>query len=147
MSYPYTPALYSEEHEMFRHTFRRFMEAEVEPNVDRWLEAHEIEKEFWLKAGAAGVLGVDIPTEYGGPGGDFMLRLVIAEELGYSVAGCSMAPAMIGDGTAEILNRAGTEPQKRRWLPGMVQSVPCRTRDHRAGLRQRRVGDAHQRAA
>ena len=128
MSYPYTAALYSEEHEMFRHTFRRFMEAEVEPNVDRWLEAHEIEKEFWLKAGAAGVLGVDIPTEYGGPGGDFMLRLVIAEELGYSVAGASMAPALIGDGTAEILNRAGTESQKRRWLPGMVQGR------YRAGL-------------
>ena len=54
---------------MFRQTFRRFMEAEVERNVDRWLEAHEIEREFWLKAGAAGVLGADIPTGYGGPGG------------------------------------------------------------------------------
>ena len=121
MSYPYTASLYGEEHEMFRQTFRRFMAEEVEPNVDRWLETHLIEKEFWLKAGAAGILGVDIPEKYGGPGGDFMMRIVLAEELGYSVAGASMAPALIGDGTAEILNRAGTEQQKLRWLPGMVQ--------------------------
>ncbi len=42
MSYPYTPDLYGPEHEMFRQTFRRFIEQEMEPNVDRWLEQHDI---------------------------------------------------------------------------------------------------------
>jgi alkylation response protein AidB-like acyl-CoA dehydrogenase len=128
MSYPYNESLYSTEHEIFRQSFRRFIEAEMEPNVDRWLAEHKIDDEFWRKAGEAGILAVDIPEEYGGPGGDFMHRLVIAEELGYSRAGASMAPALIGDGTSEILYRNGTEEQRREWLPRMV------TGEVRAGL-------------
>ncbi len=121
MSYPYTASLYSPEHELFRQSFRRFIAEQMEPNVDRWLENHDIERGFWLKAGEAGILGVDIPEEYGGPGGDFQHRLVLAEELGYSVAGASMATALIGDGTSEILHRCGNEEQRRRWLPRMVK--------------------------
>jgi alkylation response protein AidB-like acyl-CoA dehydrogenase len=121
MTYPYTASLYREEHELFRQSFRRFIAEEMDPNVDRWLENHAIEPEFWLKAGAAGILGVDIPEEFGGPGGDFMHRLVLAEELGYSRAGASMSPALIGDGTSEILHRTGTEAQKRHYLPRMVK--------------------------
>jgi acyl-CoA dehydrogenase len=121
MSYQYTASLYSPEHELFRQTLRRFIETEMEPHVDRWLENHDIEKEFWLKAGDAGILGVDIPEEYAGPGGDFLHRLVLAEELGYSRAGASMSPALIGDGTSEILLRCGTEEHRRTWLPRMIK--------------------------
>jgi len=121
MSYPYTASLYEPEHEIFRQSFRRFIETEMEPNVDRWLESHDIEPDFWRKAGEAGILGVDIPERYGGPGGDFLHRLVIAEELGYSRAGASMATALIGDGTSEILHRCGTEEHRRKWLPLMVK--------------------------
>lgn len=121
MSYPYTASLYSPEHELFRETFRRFIQVEMDPNVNRWLEQHDIEPEFWLKAAAAGILGVDIPEEYGGPGGDFLHRLVLAEELGYSAAGASMSTALIGDGTSEILHRCGTEAHRRTWLPRMVK--------------------------
>lgn len=119
--YPSTPGLYEPEHEQFRETFRRFLQQEAEPNLDRWIETHHIEPEFFLKAGSAGILGVDIPEEYGGPGGDFLHRLVIAEELGYSIAGASMSTAIIGDGTAEILYRNGNEEQRRKWLPRMVK--------------------------
>ena len=121
MSYPYTASLYEPEHEIFRQSFRRFIETEMEPNVDRWLESHDIEPDFWRKAGEAGILGVDIPERYGGPGGDFLHRLVIAEELGYSRAGASMATALIGDGTSEILHRCGTEEHRHKWLPRMVK--------------------------
>lgn len=121
MHYESNPSLWDEEHQIFRQTFRRFMETEVEPNVDEWVEKHRIPAEFWLKAGAAGILGVDVPEQYGGPGGDFLHRLVIAEELGYSRAGASMATGIIGDGTAEILYRNGSEQQRARWLPRMVK--------------------------
>jgi acyl-CoA dehydrogenase len=121
MSYPVTAGLFSPEHEVFRESFRRFIAVEMEPNVDRWLEHHVIEPAFWRKAGDAGILGVDVPEEYGGPGGDFQHRMVLAEELGYSIAGASMATALIGDGTAEIINRNGSEEHKRRWLPPMVK--------------------------
>ncbi|MFA5677563.1 MAG: acyl-CoA dehydrogenase family protein [Pseudomonas sp.] len=121
MPYQTTPGLYNTEHEIFRETFRRFLLEEVEPHLEEWTENHGIPKEFWKKAGAAGVLGVDIPEEYGGPGGDFLFRLVIAEELGYSPAGATVGPAFIGDGVGEILHRCGTKEQCARWLPGMVK--------------------------
>jgi acyl-CoA dehydrogenase len=121
MHYESNPALWDEEHQIFRATFRRFLDTEVEPNVDQWLHDHAIPASFWPKAGAAGILGVDIPEQYGGPGGNFLHRLVIAEELGYSRAGASMATAIIGDGTAEILYRNGSEQQRRTWLPRMVR--------------------------
>jgi acyl-CoA dehydrogenase len=121
MHYESNPSLWDDEHQIFRQAFRRFMETDVEPNVDEWLENHHIPAEFWLKAGAAGILGVDIPEKYGGPGGDFLHRLVIAEELGYSRAGASMATGLIGDGTAEILFRNGNEQQRHQWLPRMVK--------------------------
>jgi alkylation response protein AidB-like acyl-CoA dehydrogenase len=121
VSYPYDASLFSEEHEAFRNTFRRFLKEEVEPNVDRWTEAHHIPPEFWIRAAKAGVLGMDIPEAYGGPGGDFLYRLVVAQEIGYSVAGATIGPAFIGDGCGEILCRAGTEEQRRKWMPGVVK--------------------------
>jgi acyl-CoA dehydrogenase len=119
--YQTTPGLFSEEHDIFRNTFRQFLQQEVEPHAERWAESHRIDDEFWKKAAAAGILCVDIPEQYGGPGGDFLHRLVIAEELGYSIAGCTMATALIGDGTAEILHRCANEEQRRRWLPPMCR--------------------------
>ena len=121
MNYPYTEGLYSPDHEIFRQSFRRFLQEEAEPNVDRWLESHAIDKAFWLKAGAAGMLAVDVPEEYGGPGGDFEHRLVLAEELGYSRAGASIAPAIIGDGVSHIIHHGGTEEHRRKYLPRMAK--------------------------
>jgi alkylation response protein AidB-like acyl-CoA dehydrogenase len=107
---------------MFRKAFRRFIAEEIEPNIDRWVENHGIiERTFWQKAGAAGFLGMDIPEEYGGPGGDFLFRLVVAEEIAYSTAGSSFAPAMLNDGTGEILYRLGSEEQRHKWLPPIVR--------------------------
>lgn len=121
MQYETTASLWSPEHQIFRESFRRFLNEYIEPNVDQWVEDHSIPRDLWLKAGEAGILGVDIPEEYGGPGGDFLFRLVIAEEIGYSRAGASMSPAIIADGTSEILYRAGTEEQRKQWLPRMVK--------------------------
>src|SRR5438128_1904818 len=115
MRYQSTPSLWNPEHEIFRETIHRFIDEEIEPNIDEWVEQHEIPRSLWLKAGAAGILGVDIPEAYGGPGGDFLFRLVIAEEIGYSRAGASMAPALIADGTSEILYRTANEEQRRQW--------------------------------
>ncbi|MCK9505766.1 MAG: acyl-CoA dehydrogenase family protein [Porticoccaceae bacterium] len=121
MSYQTTPGIYGTEHEIFRETFRRFLVEEVEPHIEEWTENHGIPKEFWKKAGAAGILGVDVPEEYGGPGGDFLFRLVIAEELGYSPASATVGPAIIGDVVGDLLHRCGSKEQCQRWLPGMVK--------------------------
>jgi acyl-CoA dehydrogenase len=121
MAYQTNESLWSDEHRMFRQTLRDFIAEEIEPHVDGWVEAHDIPRSFWLKAAERGILGVDIPEAYGGPGGDFLLRLVIAEEIGYSVAGAAMAPSLIADGTSEILYRSANEAQRQAYLPRMVR--------------------------
>jgi acyl-CoA dehydrogenase len=120
MSYIYTKRFYSPEHEQFRSVVQRFIAQELEPNIDRWLESREIPKGFWLKAGGAGLLGVSVPEEYGGAGGDFLYRLIGTQEIGYSVAGASMAAAFEADQICEQLVEHGTEAQKRAWLPRML---------------------------
>lgn len=121
MPYQTNESLWSPEHQIFRQTVRHFITSEVEPYAEKWAEDHEIPRSFWLKAAEAGILGVDIPEAYGGPGGDFLMRLVIAEEIGYSPAGASMAPSLIADGTAEILYRSANEEQRHKYLPPMVR--------------------------
>jgi alkylation response protein AidB-like acyl-CoA dehydrogenase len=119
VSYNYTRSLFSEEHEIFRESYRRFM-AKADAHVDEWLEAGAIPKSFWLEAGENGFLAIGVPEEYGGPGGDFLHRVVIAEELGYSVAGASIAPAVIGDGVSEILYKNASKDLLKKWLPRMA---------------------------
>jgi acyl-CoA dehydrogenase len=120
MSYRYTQSIFSPEHEQFRDSIRRFIANELEPNIDAWLEAREIPKSFWLKAGDAGLLGVTIPEEYGGAGGDFLFRVIATQEIGYSVAGASMSAAFEADQISEQIMEHGTEEQKRKWLPKML---------------------------
>ncbi|MCS6946801.1 MAG: acyl-CoA dehydrogenase family protein [Steroidobacteraceae bacterium] len=120
MTYRYSKDLYAEEHEIFRESYRRFLATEADAHVDQWLEQSAIPRSFWHKAGAAGFLAVGVPESYGGPGGDFLNRIIMAEELGYSVAGASIAPAVIGDGVSEILSHNACEELKRRWLPRMA---------------------------
>lgn len=120
MSYNYTKSLFNEEHEIFRNSYRRFLETEAEAHVDEWLEKGAVPKSFWRKAGEQGFLAIGVPEKFGGPGGDFLHRVVLAEELGYTVAGASIAPSVIGDGITEILYKNASDEINHRWLPRMA---------------------------
>jgi acyl-CoA dehydrogenase len=120
MPYAYTKSLFTEEHEIFRDSYRRFLATEADAKVDEWLERGAIPQSFWKKAGEQGFLAVGVPEEYGGPGGDFLHRVVIAEELGYSIAGASIAPSVIGDGISEILYKNAAPHLLKTWLPRMA---------------------------
>ena len=121
MAFEYNHKLFSPEHEQFRETVRRFIANELEPNIDKWLEEDGVPRSFWLQAASAGLLGVSTPEEYGGPGGDFLHRVVISQEIGYSIAGASMAALWEADQLSEQLMDHGTEEQKRTWLPRMAR--------------------------
>jgi acyl-CoA dehydrogenase len=120
VSYNYTQSLYSDEYEIFRDSYRRFLATEADAHVDEWLERGETPKSFWRRMGEQGFLAMGVPEEYGGPGGDFLHRVVMAEELGYSVAGASIAPSVIGDGISEILYKSGAPHLLKKWLPRMA---------------------------
>ncbi len=114
-------AIYSEEHEIFRETCHRFYEKEVEPHYKRWeKDGSGTPAELWRKAGAAGLLGLTIPPEYGGPGGDFLYNIILNEELGKFVGGASVGAAITTDLMTNILVAHGTHEQKLRWCPGIL---------------------------
>src|SRR5690242_2901879 len=73
----------SEDHQMLRKTVRKFVEAEINPNVDKWEKDGKFPaKALFKKAGDLGLLGLTKPTKFGGQGLDFSFELALGEELG-----------------------------------------------------------------
>jgi alkylation response protein AidB-like acyl-CoA dehydrogenase len=114
--------VFTEEHELFRETCRRFFEKELEPNYVRWeKEGQGTPAEFWRKAGEVGLVGMSVPAEYGGPGGNFLYNIIQNEELGRFVGGASVGAAIATDVMTNILVEHGTHEQKQRWCPGILE--------------------------
>ncbi|MGO1501000.1 MAG: acyl-CoA dehydrogenase family protein [Marinobacter sp.] len=113
-------SIYSSDHELFRTNARRFFREELEPNIEQWENDEVIPRSFWEKAGANGFLCCGVPEEYGGPGADFLYNMVLSEETGYALGGASVGFSVQADIVAYYLLHAGTEEQKKYWLPRMV---------------------------
>jgi acyl-CoA dehydrogenase len=112
--------LFSEEHEIFRETARRFIAAEITPRHAEWEQAGIVPREVWLKAGAAGLLCTGVPAEYGGGDGDFLHSTIMVEEMA-RVGATGPTFYLYSEIVAPYLVRYGTENQKRRWLPAMAR--------------------------
>ncbi|MBK3463116.1 acyl-CoA dehydrogenase family protein [Pseudomonas sp. MF6776] len=69
-------------HQMVRDSVRRFVEREVLPDINAWEEAESFPRELYLKAGAAGILGIGYPEALGGSHeGDLFAKVAASEEL------------------------------------------------------------------
>ncbi|MDE0808770.1 MAG: acyl-CoA dehydrogenase family protein [Alphaproteobacteria bacterium] len=111
--------LFSEEHEIFRGSVRRFIEKEVTPHHAQWEQDGIVDRDLWRKAGEQGLLCCTVPDEYGGPGGDFLHSAIVNEEM--ARAGASgPAFALHSDIIVPYLQAYGSEDQKREWLPKVV---------------------------
>jgi alkylation response protein AidB-like acyl-CoA dehydrogenase len=112
--------IFEPEHEQFRDSVRRFMEAEVGPNAERWREAGMVDREIYTKAGAQGLLCTWAEEKYGGAGiDDFRFEQIIIEE--------NMRHGDIGfyinlhsDLVAPYIAKLGNEEQRDRLMPGIV---------------------------
>ncbi|MFF8955430.1 acyl-CoA dehydrogenase family protein [Streptomyces sp. NPDC014894] len=120
--------LYTEEHEAFRRTVRAFIAEEVTPRFHEWEEARRTPRELFHKLGDLGVMGFDIPEEYGGPGEtSFKYQAIIAEETA-AAAGVSFAHYTVTTSIVlPYLLHLADEKQKRRWLPDIAtgRTVLC----------------------
>lgn len=109
---------FNDEHEMLRQTVRRFVESEINPNVEAWEDgrtfpAHDLFK----KMGDLGLLGIVYPEEYGGMGLDYWYQVVMLEEVGRAhCAGVPMAIAVQTDMATPALAEFGTPWQKETFL-------------------------------
>ena len=111
-------SFHSEDHHLFRDQVRKFFERELIPHLERWEAQGEIDRDFWRKAGDAGLLCATVPEAYGGLGLDFGYNAVIDEELGY--AGSSAGIGLHSDIVAPYIVAYGSEPLKQHWLPRMI---------------------------
>lgn len=69
-------------HQLVRDSVRRFVEREILPDIDEWEEAESFPRELYLKAGAAGILGIGYPEALGGSHeGDLFAKVAASEEL------------------------------------------------------------------
>ncbi len=105
---------------LFRDSVARFLDEHCSPEkIAQWAQAKIVDRELWRKAGAFGLLGVSVPVEYGGLGGDFRHERILIEEMGArGLEGWGVAVHnMIA---APYIVAFGTEAQKRRWLPGVA---------------------------
>jgi alkylation response protein AidB-like acyl-CoA dehydrogenase len=110
--------LFDADHDAFRDTVRTFLAKEVAPHHAQWEADGHVDRAVWTAAGAAGLLGTDVPEEYGGGGvDDFRYNCIVTEEIsrsGFSGLGFPLQNDVI----APYLLRLATPEQKRRWLPG-----------------------------
>jgi len=111
--------LYEPEHEQFRDSFRRFLEAEAVPHYDQWEHDGQIDRALWNKAGAQGFLCPTVSETYGGAGADYRYNLIVGEELsdkGFSGVGFILHSDIV----VPYIENVGTEEQKQKYLPGCV---------------------------
>jgi acyl-CoA dehydrogenase len=111
--------LKDEELSIFSDAVARFLDEHCGPEEQaRWRQDQSVPRHLWRKAGEAGLLGLTVPPEYGGAGGDYRHEAVLMRQLSWKGAdhwGVSLHNAIV----APYVVHYGSEEQKRRWLPGL----------------------------
>ncbi len=106
---------------LFRDMLIRCLEKEVIPHYDQWERDGHMPREVWNTLGAAGMLGPDMPEEYGSAGAPLEVNLMILEET------CRLGLHAISTGfnvhaniVMPYVNNLGTPEQKAHWLPKLA---------------------------
>ena len=109
----------SEEHKMMQNMIQDFIKNEIMDHIDQWEKDGMVSRKIWERAGALGLLCIDMPEQYGGSGLDFSYSALFIEEMakeGISGPGFSLHSDII----APYLFKYGTEAQKQKYLPLMA---------------------------
>lgn len=114
----------TEENKMFRDIVRKFAEKEFAPHVKAWEKQGEYPEEYYRKLREMGFMGLLVPEEYGGAGGNMIDLVLLCEELGR--VGVSIPLTHISACCRAIVSQ-GNEDQKRRYLPDLASGVKIGT--------------------
>ncbi len=116
-------SILNEEEKMFQATIRRFARERIGPHVRAMDEAGIFRKELLHEMFELGLMGIEIPEEFGGQGGNFFQAVLAVEAL----AEVDPSAAVIVDVKNTIANnviiRWGNQDQKRRYLPKLARDT------------------------
>jgi cyclohexanecarboxyl-CoA dehydrogenase len=107
---------FSPEQDELVRTLRQFARRELAPRSAQWDRTGEFPWEAWRRMGELGLLGLRVPTAYGGQEADFLTFGIAMEEIGRGDFSCTYGIQLAGL-AGEILGRCGSEAIKTRWLP------------------------------
>lgn len=108
---------YTQEHQIFRESIRRYFEKEVTPHVETWEKAGIVPKEIWQNFGRQGFLCPWLPEIYGGVDADLLYSLISVEESAKTHFSGFLF-FLHSDIIVPYIEAFGSEEQKHRWLPG-----------------------------
>ncbi|MFH8487653.1 acyl-CoA dehydrogenase family protein [Streptomyces longisporoflavus] len=115
-------SLYEDEHELLRETARAFADKHAGPHAEQWRVEGKVDRELFREAAVAGILGFNIPEQYGGAGvGDYRFNAVIGEEFSRHPASDGLASLTLSnDIVVPYFTDLTDDRQKARWLPGIA---------------------------
>jgi alkylation response protein AidB-like acyl-CoA dehydrogenase len=113
-------SIFTDVHHQLRASIRAFVDREIAPHASSW-EDTTFPDSIVRRMGELGFLGLSVPEEYGGQGGDYFTNIVLAEEIARGGSGgLLMGLSVHTDMVMPPILEFGTEEQKRRWLvPGI----------------------------
>jgi citronellyl-CoA dehydrogenase len=120
---------WSEEHEAFRESARRFAEQEIRPFAEKWQSEGYFPDELFRKAGEIGLLGVRFDPKWGGSGLDYWYTVILVEELvrGRDI-GCVVGLLVQCEMATAVIHDHGSDALRKQWL------VPAITGERIAAL-------------
>lgn len=119
---PAARADFTADHEAFRDSARRFVNAEIAPHLDDWRRTGSISRAVFGTAGANGFLGTAVPEVFGGGDAeDFgFLAILIEETVDAGSIGLALLWALHAGVTIPVVLDHGTPQDHERWLPGLI---------------------------
>jgi len=121
----FTPEDFTDEHKMILETAKGFIEKEIQPIVDKLEEKdHDLVLSLLAKAGELGLLGTDVPEEFGGLGLDKVSTTLVAEAMGTAASFGVVYGAHTGIGSLPIVY-FGNDAQKAKYLPKLASGEWC----------------------
>jgi len=112
--------VFEEEHEALRESTRQYIERELVPNAEKWEQERMVDRSAYVAAGKYGLIGFNMPEEFGGGGSDdFRFNAVIDEEIA-RYGGPAPALSLQNDVVAPYFKHLANDEQKARWMPGIA---------------------------
>jgi acyl-CoA dehydrogenase len=111
----------TDEQRELRALAREFAEKEIRPRAAEYDEASTHPADVIAKAHDVGLMNPHVPEEYGGLGLPGFEGMLISEELSWGCSGIAVSIVANTLGAGPVLI-AGTEEQKREWLPPLLEA-------------------------